>query len=296
MKMNKYIIITILLMISINNLTFSYDNENPLSKSIFKNLSIDFDCGNRYIITGLNGTGKSTLLKLIGGKKLTPYDSVKVSNKDPFRDTSCNKDIAYINNDWGTQTVAFTGYNMPLQSSLKVKDMMTKIKLEYPNRNKELIYVLGINEEWAMNEISEGQRKRVQLYLSLISPFKVCLLDEITVNLDILVKHRFMNYLKKESIVNNACILYITHIFDGLDDWYTHLLYLKRDTSIIATTKESIIASQEKNIYNFLLQSFLKESQEENTLTEKPEQELSKYTRNAGGFSNGTLINYKIIK
>ena len=45
------------------------------------------------------------------------------------------------------------------------------------------------------------------------------MLDEITTNLDILVKHSFKQYLKKESVVQKACILYVTHIFDGLNDF-----------------------------------------------------------------------------
>ena len=174
--------------IEINDLTFCYKQDyTKQTEPVFKNLSLNFEKGKRYIVTGLNGSGKSTLLKLIGGKTLTEYGAVKVNDKDPFRETSSNFDIAFINNDWGTQTVAFTGYNIPLQSSLKVKEMMVKLKETYPERNQELIKVLGINEEWSMNAISEGQRKRVQLYLGLIQPFKVCLLDEITVNLDILV-------------------------------------------------------------------------------------------------------------
>ena len=235
----------------------------------------------------MNGC-KSTLLKLIGEKTTTQYDAIKVNNKDPFRETSCNFDIAFINNDWGTQTVAFTGYNVPLQSSLKVKEMMVKLKETYPERNQELIEVLGINEEWAMNAISEGQRKRVQLYLGLIQPFKVCLLDEITVNLDILVKHRFMKYLKKESMNTGATILYVTHIFDGLDDWYSHLIYIKKNRELILQTKEDINNHAFKEIYSYLLHTFLEE--ERTLINQKERRKTERYIqKNAGGYSHGVL-------
>ena len=58
-------------------------------------------------------------------------------------------------------------------------------------------------------------------------------IDEITVNLDILVKNRLMQYLKKECIQNNACIIYITHIFDGLDDWCDYLYYINKKRDFI---------------------------------------------------------------
>ena len=82
--------------IEINNLNFKYDN-----KIIFNNLTLDLYSNHCYVLAGLNGCGKSTLMKIIGGKCLCEYDKVKVLNKDPFRDTSLNNDIAYIDNYWG---------------------------------------------------------------------------------------------------------------------------------------------------------------------------------------------------
>ena len=55
--------------------------------------------------------------------------------------------------------------------------MMKHLKTQYRERHLELLEVLDINEEWRLNSISEGQRKKeIQLYLSLIKPFKVCCL------------------------------------------------------------------------------------------------------------------------
>ena len=269
--------------INLNNLTFKYQDN-----VIFKNLNITFNDNSCYVLSGLNGCGKSTLLKVISGKSLAPFDSIKVLGKDPFRDTSSNLDIAYVNNEWGTRTVAYAGYNMPIQSSIKVKEMMIKLKEKYKDRDIELKNVLGINPEWSLNSISEGQRKRVQLYLALIQPFKVCLLDEITVNLDILVKDRFMNYLKKESIVNKACIIYVTHIFDGLDDWCTDLIYLKKNKEFIIKKINQI---PNKSIYNYLLNEF----KSEQIGIEMEENKDFSSKRNAGGYTNGVLIGYNTM-
>ena len=175
-------------------------------------------------------------------------DAVKVLSKDPFRDTILNNDITFVSNDWGTRTVAYAGYNMPIQSSLKVNEMMVALKKQFPERNQELLEVLDINPEWSLNGVSEGQRKRVQLYLSLLKPFTICLLDEITVNLDLLVKDKFMKYLKKESLERECCIVYVTHIFDGLEEWGTQLIYLKKSKKVEITKIEHI-----PSIYKHLL-------------------------------------------
>lgn len=263
--------------IKINNLEFKY-NDNI----IFENLSLNLYFNKCYVLSGLNGCGKSTILKILAGKTIAEYDKVKVLNKDPFRDTSLNSDITFINNDWGMKNEAFNGPS-PLQSSMKVKEMMVKIKLDYPERNKELLSILKINEEWRLNSVSDGQRKRIQLYLNLIKPFKICLLDEITVNLDLLVKDRLMNYLKKESLSRKCCIVYVTHIFDGLNDWCSDLIYLKKNKEIIISPKNKI-----NDIYEYLLSSF---KDENNNELEKEDIDTEINIKNAGGYSDGVLIN-----
>ena len=80
--------------------------------------------------------------------------------------------------------------------------------------------------EWRMHQVSDGQRRRVQIFLGLIRPFKILLLDDVTVSLDVVVRQDLLHWLKKESEEHGATILYSTHIFDGLDDWPTHLHYL----------------------------------------------------------------------
>jgi len=269
--------------IEVNDLDFRYDNN-----LLFSSLNISLYSNNCYIFAGLNGCGKSTLLKIIAGKMLAEHDKVSVLGKDPFRCTSLNKDICFINNSWGLQTVSYTGYNMPLQSSLRVKEMMQKLQETYPDRSNELVKILDINLDWKLNSVSEGQRKRVQLYLNLIQPFKICLLDEITVNLDLLVKDKFMNYLKRETEKRECCVIYVTHIFDGLEDWGTKLLYMRMDKEIEISDIKDI-----PNIYRYLLEKFKYESKSDKTQVEKEENNYNISSRNAGGYSKGGLVNLK---
>lgn len=77
-----------------------------------------------------------------------------------------------------------------------------------------------------MHQLSDGQRRRVQIFLGLIRPFKVLCLDEITTSLDVCVRQDLLRWLVRESDERGATVIYATHIFDGLDEWATHLFYL----------------------------------------------------------------------
>lgn len=96
----------------------------------------------------------------------------------------------------------------------------------YPERTAELLELMDANPDWHMNATSDGERRRVQIVMGLMKPFKALLLDEVTVDLDVVVRQDLLAFLKKESEERGATILYATHIFDGLGGWPTHVAHM----------------------------------------------------------------------
>ena len=54
------------------------------------------------------------------------------------------------------------------------------------------------------------------------------MLDEITVDLDVLGRAELMRFLKDECEQRGATVIYATHIFDGLEFWPSHVAYVAR--------------------------------------------------------------------
>jgi CCR4-NOT complex subunit CAF16 len=209
--------------VDVRNLTFGYPGRLP----VLKDLNMQLTDGARCLLIGANGAGKSTLLRVLSGRHLTkPDESVRVLGRSAFHDTRLNFERSYLDTDWGMRTVAFAGYGCPLQADIPVHGMMTKLQNEYPERRDELLKLLRIDPEWRMHQVSDGQRRRVQIFIGLLRPFRVLFLDEVTVSLDVVVRQDLLRWLKHESETRHATIIYATHIFDGLDDWPTHLHYL----------------------------------------------------------------------
>lgn len=104
----------------------------------------------------------------------------------------------------------------------------------FPERRKLLVQLLDIDENWHMHSVSDGmldtlrtdpgERRRVQLAMGLLQPWSVLLLDEVTVDLDVLVRSELLDFLRSETEKRVCTIVYCTHIFDGLAGWPTHLL------------------------------------------------------------------------
>lgn len=56
---------------------------------------------------------------------------------------------------------------------------------------------------------------------------QVLLMDEITVDMDVLGRMDLLAFFKQECEQRGATIIYATHIFDGLEQWITHIAYME---------------------------------------------------------------------
>lgn len=79
----------------------------------------------------------------------------------------------------------------------------------YKERRDLLLDLLDIDLDWHMHNISDGERRRVQLCMGLMPPWDVLLLDEVTVDLDVLVRHQLLEFLKNDSEARGATIICI---------------------------------------------------------------------------------------
>merc|ERR1740133_275 len=188
-------------------------------------VNMELPKGARCMLIGANGAGKSTLMNVIGGKHMVEKGSVQVMGKSAFYDTSLQAQTALLTGTW-TQSVNFVGHNVPYQA-MEVSTMIKShsVGIE-PARIERLKTLLEVDESWNLTTVSDGQRRRVQILCKLLQPTSVMLLDEITTDLDLLARQDLLAFLKEESEQRGACIVYCTHIFDGLDGWATHVTYV----------------------------------------------------------------------
>lgn len=207
----------------IKDLTFAYA---PGAKPVLRGINLELPAGSRTLLVGENGVGKSTLLRLLAGKHIHKEGAVQVLGSSSFFDTFLPR--AHLTTDWGKRTVAFSGHGISLTADIAVGEMLAAWQLEFRERRDELVALLGIDLEWRLHQLSDGQRRRVQIMIQLLHPVKLLLLDEITTDLDLLTRQDFLSHLKVMSVRDGVTVVYATHIFDGLDDWPTHLAFISQ--------------------------------------------------------------------
>lgn len=199
--------------IEVKNLTYKF----PDSSLGLTDITLSLPPSSRTLLIGANGAGKTTLLRLLSGKRLAPTSTISISGLDPFKDSLVG--VTYLGLEWVLNPI--------VRTDIGVRELLTSVGgNHYPERRDELVQVLDIDLEWRMHQVSDGERRRVQLAMGLIRPWRILLLDEITVDLDLLSRKRFLDFLREETEKRKCTIVYATHILDNLAGWPTDLVHM----------------------------------------------------------------------
>jgi CCR4-NOT complex subunit CAF16 len=253
--------------IEVDNLEFSYPGLDgrpvPGLPPLISGMRLALPPGSRTLLLGANGAGKTTLLRILAGKHMVSRDSVRVLGQPPFHDTSLTTsgELAYVGGSWA-RDVAFAGAAVPLTGDFPARRLLDGIPGAIPSRRDALIKALDIDPEWRMHRVSDGQRRRVQVAAGLMRPFKVLLLDEVTVDLDVLGRASLMDFLREECASRGCCVVYATHIFDGLEGWPTHVAYVARGALEFAKPAAEVAALKEGCLLE-MVAGLLREDREE---------------------------------
>ncbi|KAK6199238.1 ATP-binding cassette transporter activity protein [Scheffersomyces amazonensis] len=199
------------------------------TKIALQKFDLKISWGTTNLIVGPNGAGKSTLLRILAGKTLIKKGSLKIGGFDPFEfsidrmkqhNSDINNYITYLGTEWAANSV--------VKRDIPVSLLIASIGGEtYTERRNTLIDILDIDPQWSMSKISDGERRRVQIAMGLIKPWKILLLDEVTIDLDVVVRSKLLGFLKNECVTRNCCVIYATHIFDGLGkNWCDRLIHI----------------------------------------------------------------------
>lgn len=148
---------------------------------------------------------------------MAPTRTISIAGIDPF--TSGLEGVTYLGLEWVLNPIVRTDIDVPTLLSSVGGDY-------YTERRDELVQILDIDTAWRMHAVSDGERRRVQLAMGLLRPWRVLLLDEITVDLDLLSRSNFLGFLKRETESRACTIVYATHILDNLAGWPSHLVHM----------------------------------------------------------------------
>lgn len=207
-------------MIQIQNLNYYYSKKNPL----FKNLDLDLSSGKIYGLLGKNGTGKSTLLKLILGALFPKKGIIKIDQVESrSRKADTLSEIFILTEE----------YELP---NIKINSFVNAKKGFYPKFDKEnfnqLLEGFEIKGNGLIGNLSYGQKKKVLIAFALSTKCKYILLDEPTNGLDIPSKSQFRKAILN-SFDEDQTIIISTHQIRDLNQLLESIIIIENGEIIL---------------------------------------------------------------
>lgn len=209
--------------LSVENVSKSFAD-----RELFEKVSFGINWGDKVALVARNGTGKSTLLKIIEGTDVA--DEGKISRNKDVRfgfleqDLKFNENLSVLDNIFlsaSHEVLAIKEYERinelyetnhadeHYQVLQKAIARIEELKAwDYESRVKQVLGKLGINHfDQSMKTLSGGQKRRVALARVLIEDPQFLILDEPTNHLDIAMIEWLESYLSRQNIT----LLLVTH-------------------------------------------------------------------------------------
>ena len=222
--------------LEVKDLSFSYPD-----KSILHRLSLDVDAGDFMCIVGTNGTGKSTLLKLILNQ-LSPLEGeIKLlgTNSEKYKDFAS---IAYvsqkatnINRDFPATVEEVVSLGLYSKKGLFKRN--TKEDKKLIDSALERVGMLDYKHR-QIGYLSGGQQQRVFIAKALISDPRIIFLDEPTTGIDIRAVDSICCLLGDLNKNSGITIVMVTHDISSIIYHSNKILVLSEDGSGEVMTSE----------------------------------------------------------
>lgn len=201
-----------------DSVSLQYDNQ----RNVFNHLSFEINKGDNVLIQGENGTGKSSILKMIVGLILPTEGTIKINQKNlvEYNKQHLYKEICYISQDELLLNESVEDYLRIISHSEKstnfIIELRKKLKL-----NDEIVNISDNGKN-----LSGGERKKLLMMKTLLnSHVSVIVLDEIDAGLDSETKI-IMKELEKELLDDiNKIVIKISHI-DADKDGFNKIIQL----------------------------------------------------------------------
>ena len=223
--------------IFLEKLSFSY-----YEKEVVINIDMDITTSSTGLV-GPNGSGKTTILKLIGGLLKNKHGNIRIDNKliNSFSSTELAKIFAYVSQD-KEYTLGFSVEEVIEMGRYPYLGTFSLITKNDQMIIDKTIEILGLESLRKCNteELSSGEKQKVRIARALVQEPNYILLDEPTSNLDLSNKILLLNIL--DDITDLGVRLLITsHDLEFIKQATDQSYMINRGEILVSGPSEDVI-------------------------------------------------------
>lgn len=229
-------------LVKIKGLTKSYDKR----KNALDHLDLTIPSGRIIGLLGPNGSGKTTLIKLLAGLLMPNEGEVLICGKEPGAETKA--------------VVSYLPERTYFRSSMRVKELIEYFQDFYadfrPERARELLGNLKIDENASLKTLSKGTKEKVQLIMVMSREARLYLLDEPIAGVDPAAR----DYILRTIISNyneDATVILSTHLISDIEQILDEVIFIKAGRILLQDSVENIREQQGKSVDAYFREVFV---------------------------------------
>ena len=229
-------------LVKIKGLTKSYDKR----KNALDHLDLTIPSGRIIGLLGPNGSGKTTLIKLLAGLLMPKEGEILICGKEPGAETKA--------------VVSYLPERTYFRSSMRVKELIEYFQDFYadfrPERARELLGSLGIDENASLKTLSKGTQEKVQLIMVMSRDARLYLLDEPIAGVDPAAR----DYILRTIISNyneDATVILSTHLISDIEQILDEVIFIKAGRILLQDSVENIREQQGKSVDAYFREVFV---------------------------------------
>lgn len=242
------------------------DFSKSYEKNLFavKNVNLKAENGQITGLLGLNGTGKTTIIKAITGNHFATSGKILITEKNGFK-FNIEENIEE-NIEKAKKIIGYVPEQIFFPNRLKVEEYISLVKMQFSVSDEDLektINLCGLSEVLSkkIGTLSKGYRQRLGFAQALIHNPENIVLDEPVNGLDPAQIIQMRKLIKK--IAETKTVIISTHLMQEVEALCTKIYILNNGSIAIAGTEQEILLKTgTKNIENAFLKATGKESDE----------------------------------
>jgi ABC-2 type transport system ATP-binding protein len=206
-------------------------------KAALANVNLSIGEGKIIGLLGPNGSGKTTMLKLINGLLQPTAGEILINGKKPGIESksviSYLPERTYLN-DW-----------------MKVSELLAFFKDFYSDFNldkaKDMLSSLSINENDKLKTMSKGTKEKVQLVLVMSRNAQLYLLDEPIGGVDPAARDYILNTIIT-NYSENSTVIISTHLIQDVEKIFDDIIFLSKGEVVLYDSVDKIREQKEQSI------------------------------------------------
>lgn len=219
-------------LIKCTNLTKKFDN-----KTILNNINLTITENKIIGLLGKNGTGKTTLIKLINDLLTPTSGEILIEGKKPSPETK--------------EIISYLPERTYLDKTMTIKETLIFFSEFYKNFNikkaKKLLKDLNLEENQKLSKMSKGMLEKLTLILVMSRKAKIYILDEPLGGVDPATR----DYILDTILTNfdeKASIIISTHLIEDIEKILDEVIFIDKGEIVLNSPTDKLREKENKSI------------------------------------------------